>query len=187
MAAFPPWYEQYPDRLVREQRAYQEGGFAFDLDEALLAQRQIVVFRGQVSVGNVPYPLAVAYPPGFPFVRPEVISSGTNLARHQNPYARQLCLLENTDVGWDPAMTGGDMVAQAVCLLNDSLVAGPAAVHAREVDAPEPRSSYYPYPANTAVLVPEAMQQLPTGSWGSAGSPLWGRPSHFGASCRSLS
>jgi molybdopterin/thiamine biosynthesis adenylyltransferase len=140
---------------------------AFVLNEDLLRHKGLVAFGGEVVAAGIAYPLTVLYPPGFPFVRPEVISPTTQLSRHQHPYARNLCLIENSPAAWSSSMTGANMVQQAVRLLADSH-SGPAAVHANEVDAPEPRSVYYPYTAHSSLVIPENMQHMPSGSSGQA-------------------
>ena len=119
MAGYPPWHEQDPDRLAQERRAYADAGIDVALDEDLLRRRGVVVFAGTVVAAGRAWPLSVVYPPGFPFVRPEVVSPETRLPRHQNPYSRQLCLVENTDAGWAFDMTGADLVRQAARLLDD--------------------------------------------------------------------
>jgi hypothetical protein len=149
---FEPWYERFPGRLEQEKEAYRTGGFPFELDDDLLATSQVVVFSGEIETSSGPHRLRLVYPASFPELRPFVFSDDRTLARHQNPYGKNLCVIAHEQSAWRNTDTGADMVRQAVSLFNASH-AGPETVAAQEVDAPEPASVWYPYSPNTSFLV----------------------------------
>lgn len=164
MDSFPHWFEDDPARLAEEQYAYERRGLQFVLNEDLLKAR-VVVFEGSILVGGREMPLNVVYPPGFPFVRPEVISPTTSLSRHQNPISKHLCLLPNEDDAWDFDMTGADMVEQTILLMQDS-AEGPEAVAENEVSAPEPQVTYLAELFRGALIISEDFQAISTGAKG---------------------
>jgi hypothetical protein len=165
--SFKPWYERLPDRLKVEVNAYKEAHLNFQLSNALLEKHGMVVFEGEVIAADRKCPLQVVYPSAFPLVRPEVVAASAELKRHQNPYEANLCLLPNDQDAWCETDTGALMVRQAIALL-DANHTGTEAVAAREVDAPEPYSTWYPYSLNTAFIIleqPPAMEEAQFGQF----------------------
>lgn len=162
---FGAWYERFPERLDKEEDAYRERGFDFRLDQDLLQQHGIVVFDGVITAGGEDHPLRVVYPSGFPYVRPEVIATAAALPRHQSPVLKNLCLLPNDQVAWNENDTGALMVMQAIALL-ETHREGPASMAAREVDAPEPVSVWYPYSPGTSFLFLEQPPMTRSGQFG---------------------
>lgn len=149
---FAPWYSRFPERLMQEKNAYSDNSLDFRLDEKLLENHGAVVFEGELQVAGENCVMQVVYPSGFPYVRPEVVVNSVLLSRHQNPYEGNLCLLPNEESAWQETDTGVLMVRQAIALL-ETYQQGIDAVAAREVDAPEPRSVWYPYTPGTSFIL----------------------------------
>lgn len=164
-SAFRPWFERYSGRLDEEKRAYDDAGLAFTLNKLTLEKHSIVVFEGTIRAVGAEHQLQVVYPSGFHFVRPEVICTGSLLQRHQNPIERNLCLLPNDDAEWRTTDHGALLVERAIRLLELDRE-GPAAIAAQEVEAPEPRSVWYPYTDGTSFIVLEEPPVLPCGDCG---------------------
>ncbi|MDE2106873.1 MAG: ThiF family adenylyltransferase, partial [Patescibacteria group bacterium] len=124
-----------------------------------------IVIEGTISVDGSDVPIQVVYPPAFPYLRPEVISRTSTLDRHQNPYSRNLCVIPNEQDSWNQQMTGAFMVEQAVALLEANR-RGSADVAAREVDAPEPMSTWYPYNDGCSFIVLQQPPKTEPGQFG---------------------
>lgn len=166
MTPYPHWFEAKPGILEDEQREYETEGIDFTLNQELLDTRRVVSFSGYVKVAGRDLMLEVVYPPGYPFIRPEIYSRDTSLLRHQNPLGKNLCVLPNEEDEWDwTTMSGAFMVKQALRLLEDSF-SGSGAVAVNEVVAPEPQITWLGHLFSGALVIPEQFQQIPKGSSG---------------------
>jgi molybdopterin/thiamine biosynthesis adenylyltransferase len=157
------WVERFPDRFEHELADFARRGLAFELDEQLLRQERRVVLRGLLAVEGEPDPvdLLVAYPDSFPFFRPEVYAPKLQLDRHQNPFDRNLCLLDRSTRAWSPSETAAHLVVSQVPLLLRLVREGGKALHDGEVPQGEPVSYYLPPLVGTVVFIPEELLQLP--------------------------
>lgn len=157
------WIDAWPDRLDYEVEAFATAdGLDFALDEEELKASKRVVFRGTLTAdGRPPLKLEVRYPESFPIFRPEVFAPDLRLGRHQNPYRRNLCLLDRSSWRWNPEDTGAWLVSERVPLLLDLLEGDPDRLLAEESPQGEPASVYFPSQEQTAVFVPADMLELP--------------------------
>lgn len=156
------WPERYPGRLEYEREQFSERGLDFELDEELLVEQGRVVMRGSISAEDAEIALEVRYPDLYPFVRPEVSAPELRLARHQNPYEGNLCLLDRSTRAWKPSYDAAWLVAEKVPYLLALLEAGEEAMREAEAPQGEPQSSYFgTVGAGVAVFVPEQMRLLP--------------------------
>lgn len=159
------WVSRFPGRLEFELADFERRGLAFKLDEELRKQQGRVVLRGEINVeGEVdPVRLIVVYPDSFPFFRPEVFAPELQLSRHQNPFERNLCLLDRSTRAWSPVETAAQLVATQVPYLLGLLREGGDALRDGEAPQGEPASFYFPPVPGTVVFVPEEMLRLSAG------------------------
>lgn len=155
------WKERFPERFEHELAAFAERGLDFELDPTLLEEQGRVVLRGALAHGGRDIDLEVHYPDLFPYLRPEVLAKGLGLARHQNPYEGNLCLLDRSTRDWNPSDTGAWLVAERVPYLLDLLDAGGEELREAEVPQGEPRSTYFRTQLGTAIFVPAEALELP--------------------------
>lgn len=162
------WYEADPNRHSWELEELKREGYRPQVNEAM-RERGLLDVRVEAPVNGQVTPFRLVFPTGFPHFRPTVFAESEAIGRHQNPFGRFLCVVENGDQGWNASMYGSHMVARAVKLLEDT-AAGPAVLHDAEVDAPEPVSAYLmPHQeVGSAFLFPEEVgARLPKGqAWG---------------------
>lgn len=166
MKQYTPWYEQrlYKDRFITEVESLKNQ-FGFILDQDQRDKFQRIVLHGEVIINEKYYPLHIIYPPAFPQFRINVFSPGTTLARHQNWKDKNLCLLPHGQEGWEENYTGVDMVKQAIQLIKDS-EAGAQIVAEKEVDAPEPWSSFVPFGPYNLIFPTGLPCTIPPGCFG---------------------
>ena len=75
--------------------------------------RGILVLDFIVPIENdAPIALVAAFPDLYPYVRPEVYAPALDLARHQNPFGKNLCLLGRRSDAWLPEMTLADLIRE---------------------------------------------------------------------------
>jgi ThiF family len=154
------WPERYPGRLEHELADFAKRGLHFSLQEELLREQGRVVLRGTLEHEGEEIALEVSYPDLFPFVRPEVIAPGLELPRHQNPYGRNLCLLDRSSRAWKPSYTAAWLIAEKVPYLLSLLEAGEEAMHEAEAPQGEPATSYFAGVPGTVIFIPGPMLGL---------------------------
>lgn len=150
--SYKKWFVRIPEILQEEIDAFHNAGLNFCLDDQKLQQDQIVTFTGTVAIENKNVQLELVYPDEFPHFPIVVFADEVSLQRHQNPFAKNLCVIPHNQDGWEPWMTGAFMVKQAIQLLQDSKI-GPEAVASNEVPAPEPWSNYVQYKSPTPIFI----------------------------------
>lgn len=157
------WTEAFPTRLAAEIEAFRETeGLDFELDDAELQATGRVVFRGTFSrEGHEPIALEVRYPASFPYLRPEVFAPAVQLDRHQNPYRRNLCLLDRSTRHWTSDKTGAWLASERVRELLMLLEGDPAEMQREEAQQGEPASTFFPVHPGATVFIPEEMLHLP--------------------------
>lgn len=96
------WWEQDATRWDREKKALADSGIVFSEVQAALREGRLVLdlkwVRGEETLN-----LQAHYPPAYPYFPPTVIASELNLARHQTPGSKNLCLLSHGGEEWNPA------------------------------------------------------------------------------------
>ena len=156
------WWERRPEVLERELSALADLGLDFKVDEAELTAGRIVL-RGSAPAGRLgTVDLAVVYPGSFPHTRPAIYqtSPGKPLARHQNPFDGNFCLIGRSSDQWDPKMTAGALVADLPRLV-ELVDAGGETLRDAEDPQGEPITAYYLGVRNGCVLVPPMDGDIP--------------------------
>ena len=105
------WWERCPGRLSDEVARLREVGFKTDFDENVALTSPIVI-SGTFSVDEVTYKLEIRFPDLYPYFRPEVYAPDLNLAHHQNPLGKNLCLLGRNSDNWNTTDLIADVLAQ---------------------------------------------------------------------------
>jgi len=157
------WTESRPERLQAEVEAFEDAeGLDFAVDDAELKATGRLVLRGTLTrASGAPVKLEVRYPDSFPYLRPEVFAVDLRLERHQNPFRRNLCLLDRSSRQWSPSLKGAWLVSERVPMLLDLLDGDPAAMRDQESAQGEPESSYFVPFDGSSVFIPEPMLSLP--------------------------
>ncbi len=157
-----PWWEVFEGRLESELRAFDE----------LALERELVCGPndGEIHVrcrfasrtGDVE--LYVVYPDSFPFLRPLVLAPELRLGHHQNPFGKNLCLLDRDTRRWHPK---SDSAASHIRDQLDKLfiAVGGSAEERAAVETPqaEPLSAFIPNTPRSIVFVPDAALQIEAG------------------------
>lgn len=94
------WEENHAAHWEREKQALTEAGIAFFVVENARKGGSLVL-NLTVQWDGQPCRLVAHYPTAYPYFVPMVIAPDLNLARHQTPGSKQLCLL--TQDTWQPA------------------------------------------------------------------------------------
>lgn len=175
MVDFLPWWERYPGRLEHELTALQSLGITAKEDPAARASgiiEWIFEVPGEYT-GQGPVQLVVTFPEFYPFLRPDVTAPDLDMAHHQHPFGKNLCLIGRASASWD---TGNDLAWLIREQLQKALDLG--ASHQRggdEEDQGEPFSDYYNYQPNAMVLLDSAWSPPAGTSGGSVVLKLSGR------------
>lgn len=149
-----PWWELWPERLEQERRELQEAGVPFTVDEG---SKDAGILRLNLTYrheGN-DLPLTVVFPELYPFFRFEVLAPTLDLAHHQNPYERNLCLLGRRTFAWDATNTVASLLKEQLPkVLTAAATEDMEALKGLEEEQGEPVSVYYPMTLPSSVIIP---------------------------------
>jgi molybdopterin/thiamine biosynthesis adenylyltransferase len=147
------WWEDEELSIEAEEGWFAEAGLDFRLDQELFDEHGVVVFRGELRLGDQKAPASVHYPPAYAAgAHPTVVAPDLGLGRHQDPTGA-LCL-DHPVFGETNPMYGAEAVERAERLWNlwendrDQLAR-------EEADVPDPRANYYAYEPGSAVALPD--------------------------------
>lgn len=145
------WWESPQHSVENEQAWFAEAELDFSLDEQLLGSGEVVVFRGNLRLGERNSPAAVIYPPAYDAGQhPVVVAPEIDIGRHRAPDGA-LCL-DHPVLGEVAPMCGAEAVERAERLWglweHDR-----ALLHDEEADAPDPWRNYVEHAGESAVLV----------------------------------
>ena len=97
-----PWWDQNPGVWQREQQALTAEGITFQVQARPKTEGRLSLDI-TMQLEDQPLRLVAHYPFNYPYAPPMVIAPALNLARHQTPGTKQLCLLRNGGEAWQPA------------------------------------------------------------------------------------
>lgn len=158
-AAFDPrWWVRDPERLQRELDALAATGIGAERDEAAEAQgvlRLNLTHPPVAALGPDPLRLVAIFPDHYPYFPVHVEAPDLDLAHHQNPFGKNLCLLARSVSEWRSATDtlAGILTAQLPRLVTVVSTDDADTMAALEEHVPEPATWYYPYERTSAVLV----------------------------------
>lgn len=153
-----PWWEQFPGRLDREIASLDLNGIAYRRDELAWRQGQLVLDLKVTPPGGEAIHLIAHYPHKFPYTRFEVVAPNLLLPRHQNPFAKNLCLMGRASSNWSVHDTLGDVLMEQLPKLIRFAIENPATLRDLEEPQGEPITDFYAYYPHTAVLVDSSWQ-----------------------------
>ncbi|EMG38600.1 dinucleotide-utilizing enzyme possibly involved in molybdopterin or thiamin biosynthesis [Desulfocurvibacter africanus PCS] len=140
------WWETCPERLEFEIQALERAGYKVErVDEAFEAGAGALrLSKGMGGLGQVQ--LEVLFPFFYPYFRFKIIAKNLQLAHHQNPFDKHLCLLSGEPEAWNTTDTVAQVLGE---MLPKLLVAGASQdmdeATPLEVDQAEPFTAYYPF------------------------------------------
>ncbi len=136
------WWEEWPERLEFELQELRDCNIDFVIDEEERARGKMVLninhsFRGE------DIRLIARYPVSYPYFRFEIKAPDLNLARHQHPYEKNLCLIGRSLENWN---SSEDTVARFIIdQLPKAIESAEGGDDGLEESQGEPVSEYYPY------------------------------------------
>lgn len=157
------WWHGDGEALLREElRTLDQAGVPATPDEDFITAHQAYKLDLQVpGAHGEPRRMWAVYPDLYPWFRPEVFSPEEDLAFHQGPFHKNLCLLDRPAAAWDP---GGDTLAFLVTEQLPKVYRAQDPDGAAEMEVPqaEPYTAWYDYwPAGGFIV---------DGSWDLSGS-----------------
>jgi len=145
------WWEGGDRSIEAEAGWFQEDQLDFRLDQELFDKHEVVVFRGELRLGEKTTPASVHYPPAYGAgAHPTVVAPKLKLGRHQGPDGG-LCL-DHPVLGETAPMYGGEAALRAQRLW-DLWENDREQLALKEADAPDPRANYYEYADESAVTL----------------------------------
>lgn len=148
------WWQAGIRSIEAEAAWFAQDGLEFELDEQILRERDTVVFRGHLRLGEKRSQAAVVYPASYGAGgQAAVIAPGLPLGRHISPDG-MLCLDHPTFGNLAP-MIGAEAVARAERLW-DLWENDREGLAREEADTPDPRANYYTYAEGSVVLAGDA-------------------------------
>jgi len=159
-----PWWERHRGRLEHELDELDRLAVAHTVDEQAKAAGLLRVSLTW-SVPDVgPVALVATFPDLYPYFRPDVRAPELALAHHQNPFAKNLCLIGRATRNWDTTQTLAGLLASrlatAIAAGSADPPAGPERDALDEERQAEPFSDYYPY-ADGAMFLIDGAWELP--------------------------
>jgi hypothetical protein len=148
------WWQAGARSIEAEAAWFAQDGLNFKLDEQILHERETVVFRGHLRLGEKRSEAFVVYPASYGAGgQVAVIAPGLGLGRHISPDGT-LCL-DHPTFGRLAPMIGAEAVARAEHLW-DLWENDRDGLALEEADTPDPRANYYAYAEGSVVLAGDA-------------------------------
>ena len=156
-----PWWERWPGRLEHELEALTAAGIPFALDESARRLNGVIKIDLHPIIDGEHLNLQVIFPDLYPYFRFEVLAPDLDLAHHQNPFEKNLCLIGRSTAYWKTTDILADFLKERLPLVlkaartENTLVSGPIEEHQGE-----PLSTYFKYPSE-AILMVDSSWSLP--------------------------
>jgi molybdopterin/thiamine biosynthesis adenylyltransferase len=156
-----PWWERFPGRLEHELEALKAADIPFRFDEHARAAG-IIKLEVHPTVEGQQLNLMATFPALYPYFRFEVQAPDLQLDHHQNPLAKNLCLIGRNTSNWSTEDTLAKSIQnQLPLVLEAARTDDHAAAAMLEEHQGEPVSNYYPY-VNDAIVLVDSSWDLPT-------------------------
>lgn len=155
------WWELNSDRWEREQQALRDAGIGFAIEQSELKRGKLVLNLSW-KWDDQPLRLVAHFPTPYPFFPPMVVAPDLDLARHQTPGSKQLCLLARGGERWKPAT---DTLAELLVKQLPEVFAAQPGGAAEEFQGreAEPVTAYlHPEDGSFVGFPVYAIEQLPT-------------------------
>lgn len=155
------WYEERPGIFEKEKQQLLEAGITFNIDETVLPYG-IIRLQFAIEPGNLNFNLSgqkealkliAVYPDSYPYFRPQVFAPDLDLARHQNPIGKNLCLLGRSTIWWNSSSSLVDLLKEQLPkLLVKGIIIDPEILKNDETEQAEPVSEYYSAAGNSVLF-----------------------------------
>src|ERR1017187_1416695 len=96
------WWERFPERRASELKELERAGIPYDIDDAAEANG-VLRLHLRPTLGDRPLRLTATFPDHYPYFPFIVEAPDLDLAHHQHPFAKTLCLLPRDTRWWHPA------------------------------------------------------------------------------------
>lgn len=137
------WWDRFPGLLDDELRALSDAGIKYEKDDAAWNEGVLRLALRYPYKGRS-IALVATYPDLYPYFKPEVTSDELTLSRHQNPIARNLCLVGRRTSRWFAEDTLAKILQERMPHLLDFADTGDLdAILKVEEPQGEPASDYY--------------------------------------------
>jgi len=147
------WWERWPGRLEYEIDRLKTAGIETELDQKFF-EKGIAVLNLRHSVKGEVQSFVVVFPDVYPYMRFEIHASQLTLGHHQNPFAKNVCMIGRSTAKWHPSDTVADyMVNRLPQVIQAGESTDSASVEQVEEIQGEPITAYYPYAPNQVVLI----------------------------------
>lgn len=144
-----PWWERYPGRLEFELQELSDLGVEFSVDEAARNDGRLSLQLSWDVPGSGHVDMLATFPDLYPYFKPEVQAPALVLSHHQNPFAKNLCLVGRSTDNWNVHGTLASLLSEQLAKTLRAGSADPSAgLRAGDLDEEpqaEPFSDYYPY------------------------------------------
>lgn len=148
-----PWWERWPGRLDDEINRLKAAGIETELNQSC--------FDKGIAVLNLRYPVKgqvqnfdVVFPDVYPYMRFEIFAPQLNLDHHQNPFAKNLCMIGRRTANWHTKDTVADfMINRLPQVIRAAESVDYDSVKDDEEIQGEPITNYYTYSPNQVVLI----------------------------------
>jgi len=149
-----PWWHLLSERLESELRELDAAGIPYEKDTTAEVAG-VLRLHLRPTVDGVEIPLSATFPDNYPYFAFSVEAPTLDLAHHQHPIGKSLCLLPRGTSWWRPE---SDRLAHFLrdrlqLVLDAGSTEDVAAAAPIEEHAPEPFSDYYGYERDAIVLV----------------------------------
>jgi molybdopterin/thiamine biosynthesis adenylyltransferase len=145
------WWDRIAGRLDYELAALRADDISATVDEEA-KRRGVLMLRLEMPEGTpLTRNLVAVFPDTYPYTRPEVLAPDLKLARHQNPFLKNLCLLGRETTNWRVNDTlAGILRTQLPLLAHVVEVSNPGDL---EEAQGEPVSTYLNYDVGSTVFI----------------------------------
>jgi len=156
-----PWFITSAERFDSECSALDTLNVQYEIDDGFkengFLKMNLIIEGGNPAFNfedkQRQYHLTAVFPEQYPYFRPEVYDFDSDLPRHQNPFGKNLCLLERPPHNWSPEWTLAELLRmQYPKVLQKGSVVDPEAIMQDEHEQAEPISEYYVPPDFPTVL-----------------------------------
>lgn len=146
------WWDRFPGRLQFELDALGSAGIAYERNEHAFSQG-VMQLRLSMEIRGERLSLLVTFPDLYPYFRFEVEAPDLSLSHHQNPFAKNLCLIGRGTHYWHSTDTVAGLLQQQLpVVLETSRTSDAEAVRGREQAQAEPFSDFYPYAPSMIII-----------------------------------
>lgn len=168
-----PWWEHWDGLLQTEFDALDAAGIRHELDGNFLSNHGIVKVVVWPRVNGEERRMEAVFPDLYPWFRPEVLSPGDDLPKHQGPFEKNLCLLPRESDAW---RIGHDTLAGLLTTQLDKVYESQHSPisHKIEEHQAEPFTAYYDN-AGVGALVVDSGWDLGDATHGTFEYGIWKR------------